>query len=160
MRNHTYNSLMRDFVNLANSVNRPFNVAYDYTSNGGSSEAATEGKRSYRLPVDAWSDENGFTFKAYLPGVDPADVEIVYEGDDLIIRGEIRPFDIGANDEGESSVEMIRRELFHGAFERRFSFNTAVEVDNITAEFENGVLTLTVPKAEEVKPKQIAVKAK
>lgn len=159
MRTNVYNTMMRDFANLANAVNRSFDTRYDYDRNGGSSEAGSVVKHTFRLPVNAWSDEDGFTFKAYLPSVNPEDVEITYEGDDLIIRGKMNAFHPEV-EEGESKVEMIRNELYHGEFERRFSFNTAINTEGIAAEFENGVLTLTVPKAEEVKPKQIAVMAK
>lgn len=151
---------MRDFVHLANAINRNANYAYDYERNGGSSEATSHANQNLRLPVDVWTDENGFTFKAYLPGVKPEDVEITYEGDDLFIRGQMGSFHSETDGEEQPKVEWLRKELFHGSFERRFSFNTAIDADKIQAEFENGVLTLFVPKAEEVKPKQIAVKAK
>ena len=57
-------------------------------------------------------------------------------------------------------AEFVTRELFNGEFERRLTFNVPVNVDDIEATFENGVLTLSVPKAEEVRPKQIKVLAK
>lgn len=161
--NNQQNTIMRDFANLANAINRSFDVAYDYDRNGGSSAAGSMTKKTLRLPVDAWSDENGFTFKAYLPGVNPSDVEIMFKDDELVIRGEMVAFpemNTTESEEEAPKVEHIRSELYHGPFERRFNFNTAVDAENINAEFENGVLTLSVPKAEEVKPKQIVVKAK
>lgn len=161
--NNRQNTIMRDFANLANAVNRSFDVAYDYNRNGGSSTAGSMTKKTLRLPVDAWSDDNGFTFKAFLPGVNPSDVEIMFKDDELVIRGEMVSFpEMAPAVEGDeaSTVEHIRGELYHGPFERRFNFNTAVDAEGINAEFENGVLTLTVPKAEEVKPKQIVVNAK
>ena len=163
MRTNAYNTVIRDFVNMANAVNRNFDASYDYARNGGSSEPGSMNKHTLRLPVDAWSDEEGFTFKAYLPGANPEDVEITFEKDSLLIRGEMGGSPVVGNKEEsdeENKVEHIRNELFHGAFERRFNFNTAVDAENIEAEFENGVLTLTVPKAEVAKPKQIAVRAK
>ena len=57
-------------------------------------------------------------------------------------------------------MNFVKSELFHGEFERRLSFNVPVDVDGIEALFENGVLTLTVPKAEEIRPKQIKVQVK
>lgn len=164
MQTNGYNTMMRDFANLANAVNRSFETSYDYGRNGGSSTPGSVTKKTLRLPVDAWSDENGFTFKAFLPGINPEDVSILFKDDELVIRGEFVSFHTAeTNEEGEeaeSTVENIRTELYHGPFERRFNFNTPVDAENISAEFENGVLTLMVPKAEEVKPKQITVKAK
>ena len=58
------------------------------------------------------------------------------------------------------NVEFLKRELFHGAFERRLTFNVPVNADGIEATYEMGVLTLRVPKAEAIKPKQIKVQAK
>jgi HSP20 family protein len=70
----------------------------------------------------------------------------------LTIRG-----DLPAAPEG---AEFIKRELYHGGFSRRLSFNVPVDVDRIEAQFHNGLLTLTVPKAEAVKPKQIKIQTK
>jgi HSP20 family protein len=154
MKTNTYNTVAREFVNFANAVDRMF-TPYDYARSGGSTSNSSNGKTAEftaTLPFDVWADENAFTLQAYLPGVKPDEVEITMEGEELRIRGRFP--------QSQENVKVARRELFHGAFERRLTINVPVNVDGITAVYENGVLTLTVPKAEEVKPKQIKVVAK
>jgi HSP20 family protein len=87
-----------------------------------------------------------------VPGVNPEDVEIVLAEDDLTIRGKFPPLLEG--------VDYIKRELYHGGFERRVTFNVPVDAEKIEATYSQGVLTLRVPKAEAVKPKQIKVQVK
>jgi len=132
---------------MANAVNRGFgrfSHSYDYATNGGSN-----GETKYRLPVDIWTSDNVYHISAYLPGVAAEDVEITFEDDFLTIRGKMPSVD--------EETEFVRRELFHGAFERTLTFNVPVNSDAIEASFQNGVLTLSVPKADEVLPKQIKV---
>jgi HSP20 family protein len=157
MNRNRYTTL-RDFANFANAVNR-LATPYDYARNGGST-ANGNGHNGHGqpvefkagLPLDVWADENAFYLQAYLPGVNPDEVEITFEGEELTIRGRF-PAPNG-------EVKFVKRELFHGPFERRLTINTPVNAEGIQAEYSNGVLTLTVPKAEEVKPKQIKVVAK
>ena len=147
----TYNSLVCDFVNMADAMNRARSAyAYDYARNGGH-DGETE-ERTARLPLDVWANDEAFTIKAYLPGVDVEDVEITFEGEELSISG--------SYPEAEEEVEYTRRELYHGKFARTLTFNVDVNVDEIEATFENGILILSVPKAEEVQPKRIAVQAR
>lgn len=153
----TYNANMenvwREFFGMADAMNRMRERdvrPYDYVRSGGS--AAETGERVVRLPIDAWSSDEAFTLRAYLPGVDPEQVEVLFENDELAIRGSFAPVPEG--------VDFIKRELFHGAFERRVAFNVPVDADKIEASFAQGVLTLRVPKAESVKPKQIKVVAR
>lgn len=165
MRVYPYNSLMREFVNVADAMNRAVErSAYDYARHGGSTDGspndtengdavkATPRVPVMRLPVDAWANDEAYTVSAYLPGVNPDEVEITFEGEELTVRGAFQPRVEG--------VEFARRELYHGAFERRIGFNVPVNAEAIEATFANGVLTLRVPKAEVVKPKQIKVVAK
>jgi len=147
MRTRQYDSRLRDYAAIANAVNRGFgrfSHPYDYATNGGSN-----GETKYRLPVDIWTSDNVYHISAYLPGVAAEDVEITFEDDFLTIRGKMPSVD--------EETEFVRRELFHGAFERTLTFNVPVNSDAIEASFQNGVLTLSVPKADEVLPKQIKV---
>jgi HSP20 family protein len=163
MRIRTYNNLGNEFANEAatwnNVMNRFFNnLAYEYSRNGGASEAATSngaaqsGEQETILPIDAWATAEEFQINAYLPGVNPEDVEITFEGDELLIRGKLPAAPEGA--------EFIKRELYHGAFVRRVNFNVPVDADRIEAHFQNGLLTLRVPKAEAIRPKQIKIQTK
>lgn len=153
--NTSYNTVLRDFATMADAMNRAFAPnarPYDYAHNGGSAEA-TNGEKATnksRLPLDVVATEDAFVITAYVPGVNPEDVEITFEGEDLTIRGEFPVV------EGE----FIKRELFRGPFERRLTINVPVNADEIEASHEQGVLTLRVPKAEAVRPKQIKVVAK
>ena len=147
MRTRTYSNGMREFAALADAVNRSFErsgLPYDYARNGGS-----DGESKFSLPVDIWAADDAFHIAAYLPGVDPENVEITLEGDKLTIRGELPAVD--------EDVKVVRRELYHGAFERTLTFNVAVNADAIEAAFKHGLLTLNVPKAQEVLPKQIKI---
>lgn len=152
MRVRTYNDLMRDFLTFADALNR--RAGYDYVASGGSN-GQTDGNgnghapQTVRLPLDVSANEDGFTVTAYVPGVNPDEVEITVEGDELSIRGTLPSVEEGGN--------FVKRELYHGSFERRLTFNVPVNVDAIEAHFSNGLLTLTVPKAEAVRPKQIKI---
>lgn len=153
--NASYNTVLRDFAAVANAMNCAFAPnanSYDYARNGGSTSATNDekGASKSRLPLDVVATEDAFIITAYVPGINPENVEITFEGEDLTIRGEFPAL------EGES----IKRELFRGAFERRLTFNVPVNADEIEASHEQGVLTLRVPKAEVVRPKQIKVVAK
>ena len=156
MRTRNYNDFVREFVTVADAMNRVIDSRpYDYARNGGSAEAGSNTaapQRVSRLPIDAYATEDAFVLTAYLPGVNPEDVEITFEGEELTIRGAFQP--------QPENVEFLKRELYHGAFERRLTFNVPVNADAIEATYEMGVLTLRVPKAEAIKPKQIKVQAK
>ncbi|GIV79433.1 Hsp20/alpha crystallin family protein [Litorilinea aerophila] len=157
MRSTIYDSMVRDFATLADTMNRLFEwrmMPYNYERNGGSTgESAVQG-RTVWLPLDVWATDDAFHIQAYVPGIRPEDVEITWNNDELIIRGQFPP-----RQEGDR-IEYYKQELFHGAFERRLGFNLPVDAEHIEATFENGLLTLTVPKAESIRPKQIKVQAR
>jgi HSP20 family protein len=148
MNTRTYNALLRNFANVATLMSAP----YDYAGNGGSNGNSKPADFTASLPLDIWANENAFVVQAYLPGVKPEEVEITMEGEELTIRGRFP--------QAHEGVKFAKRELFHGEFARRLNISIPVNVEAITAEYEHGVLTLTLPKAEEVKPKQIKVMAK
>ena len=97
-------------------------------------------------------DEINFYVRAELPGVEPEDIEITSKENDLILKGERR---IAA--EGEK-VSYHRREREAGTFRRIISLPTQVDANKVTAVAKNGVLTVTLPKTAESKPRQIEVK--
>ena len=153
MRVRTYNTndFARNFAGMTEAMGRAWESgAYDYAQAGGHNGEAPA--RTRRLPLNAWVDGENFVLQAYLPGVNPDEVEITFEGEELAIRGAFPAVD--------EEREFIKRELYTGAFERRLTFNVPVEVDAIEALFENGLLTLTVPKAEAIRPKQIKIQTK
>jgi HSP20 family protein len=105
-----------------------------------------------RLPLDVYTTPEEIVIVASLPGLTPDEVDIVIEGDALTIRGALRP--------PLENVEYLFQERAGGAFSRTLTLNVPVEADKAEAIFENGVLTLTLPKAEETKPKIIRAKGK
>jgi HSP20 family protein len=104
--------------------------------------------------IDMYQTDNEVVVKAALPGVKADDVQISVTGDVLTIKGEIK------QEEEQKGRSYHIREHRWGAFERSIILPTAVVADKARAEFENGILTITLPKAEEVRPKTITVKAK
>jgi HSP20 family protein len=101
--------------------------------------------------VDIYETEHELVVKADLPEVDPKDLDIRVENNILTIRGE-RKFEKKVNEEN-----YLRVERAYGSFSRSFSLANTVNSEAIKADYQNGVLTLTVPKREEAKPKQIKV---
>jgi HSP20 family protein len=101
--------------------------------------------------VDIFETEHELVVKADLPDVNPQDLDIRVENNILTIRGE-RKFEKKVNEEN-----YLRVERAYGAFARSFSLANTVNSEAIKAEYQNGVLTLSIPKREEAKPKQIKV---
>ena len=108
---------------------------------------------SWNLALDVAEKGDVFTVKASLPGISPDDLNVTLEDNVLTIQGEVK------EDETIEESNYHIRERRYGSFSRSVRFPVPVESDKVEAEFENGVLTLSIPKAEAVKPKRIAVKA-
>ena len=87
-----------------------------------------------------------------LPGHDPKAVQVKLENDTLTVRSERR------RPQEDRTFGYVRAERVHGAFERAFVLPRSVDATKCEAKFENGVLTLTLPKREEAKPRSIAIK--
>jgi len=100
--------------------------------------------------VDVWEDEEGLHLAVYLPGIDPDKVEVTAEEETLTVKAE-RPF------EKQENVAYHRVEGPYGAFVRSFSIPAVYDLGKVAAKFKNGVLYLTVPRAEETKPRKIQV---
>ena len=103
------------------------------------------------MPLDVIESENEFVVKASLPGVKPEDVHITVHGDTLMIRGESRP------DEERPEQAYLLHERRFGPFQRSLSLTAPINSEKAQAQYRDGVLTLTLPKAEEAKPKQIKI---
>ncbi len=108
-------------------------------------------ERVYRLPVDVYATEENIILTASVPGLRPEDLEITLDDDTLVIRGETS----GVN----ADAHYLLSERFHGKFERRLTINVPVNIAAAEATFDNGVLNLVLPKAEEAKPHRIVVKS-
>jgi HSP20 family protein len=105
-------------------------------------------------PIDAYATKDEFIVKIALPGIKPADVETTIEGDTLTVHGS---FEIKEETE---EVGYLVRELARGEFRRTIVLPVGLRVDAADAVFEHGILTLRIPKLEEVKPRRVEVKAR
>lgn len=104
--------------------------------------------------IDMYQTKDSVVVKAAIPGIKPDDIEVSITGDLLTIKGEFK------EDDKVEKDQYFYQERRMGQFCRQFTLPTLVESDKASAEFEHGVLTLTLPKAEAVKPKSIKVKVK
>src|SRR6185295_1566844 len=112
------------------------------------------GTRPWSPSVDIYETENELVLRADLPDVKLEDIEVRVENQTLTLSGE-RKF------EQDSKVRGYHRiERSYGAFTRSFTVPATVESDKVHAEFKNGVLTVTLPKKEAAKPRQVKVEVK
>lgn len=143
---------MREFVALRDAMDRLFEESFVGPSWASLTRRMDGEGAAWRLPLDVYSTAEEIVITANVPGVKPEDVKITFEGDVLTIQGELpKPLE---------NVEYIMRERRYGPFSRSLTFNVPVNADAIEATFQNGVLTVVVPKAEAVKPKHIKVQTK
>lgn len=105
------------------------------------------------LPVDVYQTEDEVVVKASIPGIKPEDIEISITGDTLSIRGEVQ------QEEEERKGQYHLRERMYRSFSRSLTLPSSVNSDLAQAEFQDGVLRLTLPKPEAAKTKRIAVKS-
>jgi HSP20 family protein len=103
--------------------------------------------------MNVWTDEDNAVVTAELAGIDPEDIDISVENDTLTLRGTRKP------EEVEEDATFHRRERRFGNFSRSFRLPFKVDAGNVDASFKNGVLNISLPRAEEDKPRKIAIKA-
>jgi HSP20 family protein len=130
---------------LQDQINRLFNETSDRSSEEANLTA-------WAPAVDIFETEQNLVVKADLPDIKPEELDIRVENNILTIRGE-RKFEKKVNES-----DYLRVERSYGAFSRSFSLANTVNTEAIQAEYKNGVLTLSIPKREEAKPKQIKVR--
>lgn len=102
-------------------------------------------------PLNVWSSDQGIVVDAELPGVDAGKVDIAVEGRELRISGAV------GTDTGTSRAASRRRERPTGEFARHLQLPFRAEPTGVKANYRNGILRITVPKAEEDKPRRIAI---
>jgi len=112
-----------------------------------------EGPRQEDLypALNVWEDEDSYTAEAELPGFRLEDVEVNVRGSELSISGERKP-------EEKEGMTWHRRERGFGKFHRALEFPLPVDAEKVQASLKNGVLTVTLPKAEAAKPRKIQVR--
>jgi HSP20 family protein len=112
---------------------------------------ALEGVGAWLPPVDIVEEADRLVFRAEIPGVRKDDIEVKVENGTLVLRGEKKQ-------EKEFNSESAHRvERFYGTFSRSFSLPTSINVEKIEARYRDGVLELTLPKAEEAKARSIRI---
>lgn len=134
----------REVVSLRDAMNSLLQESF--VRPGGPAGATTAA-----LPLDICETEQDYVVKASLPGMKPEDVQITVHGDTLTIRGETR-----AEDE-KSGATWHLRERRHGVVHRTVALGVPVDTEQANARFDNGVLTLTLPKSAAARPRQIKV---
>lgn len=136
-----------EFTSLGNRINRMLNDVFA----GSDWQYPDTAVASWAPPVDVLEEKDGIRILAELPGVKPEDVQIAIENNVLTIKG-------AKQQQTEEKTEQVRRyERTYGAFARTFTLPTTVDAANIKATYENGVLTVTLPKVEQAKPRQIQI---
>ena len=131
----------QEMLNLRRTVDRLFDNAnsdHEYAQWG--------------LAVDVVENKNEYIVKASVPGINPDDLDISYSDDTLTIKGEIK----SDNEYKEDQYQL--RERRYGSFARSISLPTKIKGDAIEASYQNGVITLRLPKSEEARPKRIPIK--
>jgi HSP20 family protein len=111
---------------------------------------------AFDTALDMYETDTEVTVKVAVPGFKPEDIQVTLTGDTLSIKGEVK-------DEQEKRDEKrsyMQREIRRSSFQRVLTLPVGIKGDEIKAEFENGLLVLSIPKAEETKPKTIQIRAK
>lgn len=136
-----------DMISLRDAMDRLMSESFVRTQEGAGAGAAS-------LAIDVREERDQFVVMAPVPGVQPDDVEISVLGDTLRIRGERRE----SRQEGGEDTHWILREQHFGSFERTVRLPTSVKADQANAEFADGILTITLPKAEHARERKIPVR--
>jgi HSP20 family protein len=160
-RNRTPFARFNDAVRATSAVDTMFDrMVRDAFGNGWQSTWQREWADNAPA-VDLAETPEAYVVKAALPGWKPEQVDISFENGVLTLKGEVADETEKDETNGKDGSETIHvREIRKGSFLRRFTLPAEVDADKATAEFEHGVLTLSIPKAEVVKPKQIKIAVK
>src|SRR6266498_5174724 len=135
----------REFTTLQDRMNRLFRDSFGDTREEALSTS------TFAPPVDVYEDEHNITLKIEVPGIDEKDIDVRIENNTLIVHGE-RKFE---KEEKEENFRRVERQ--YGSFTRSFSLPNTVDSDQVSANYEKGVLKISLPKKAEAKPKQIKV---
>lgn len=145
MSNLTRWEPMREMMTLREAMDRLFDDAF--------TRPLSASGVSVVPAIDLCETADEVVVKANLPGMTSDDVQITVASDVLTLRGELK-----ADDMKDATYHILERR--YGTFERSMTLPAPVQTEKSKADFENGVLTITLPKAETVKPKTISIKAK
>ena len=133
-----------ELVSLRQAMDRLFEDSYVRPRWPGDGDSSV-------LPLDIYRTDDALVVKAALPGVKPEDVDVTVEGDTLTVSGEFQ------EEHAEDDRGYLFRELRRGRFSRTIQLPGDVSADQAAARYEHGILTLTLPKREEARPRQIRI---
>jgi HSP20 family protein len=140
---------LREFSTMQDRINRMNRLFSESYSPEGPEEALTT--TSFAPPVDIYEDEHNITLKLEVPGIDEKDIDVRIDNNTLTVHGERKI-------EKEEKEENFRRvERQYGSFTRSFTLPSSVDVGQVTADYNQGVLKIKLAKKAEAKPKQIKV---
>jgi len=138
---------LRDLATMQNRINRFVRESY---SPEGPEEALTT-TTNFAPPVDIYEDEHNITLKMEVPGIDEKDIDVRIENTTLTVHGE-REFE---KEEKEENFRRVERQ--YGSFTRSFTLPSSVDTGQVSANYDKGVLKISLAKKAEAKPKQIKV---
>src|SRR5437660_9770479 len=137
---------LREFATLEDRMNRLFRDSYN---DAGQDESLTTSR--FAPAVDVYEDEHQVTLKVEVPGIDEKDIDVRVENNTLTVQGERKI----EHEEKEENYRRVERQ--YGSFVRTFTLPPTVDNEKVAANYEKGVLKITLPKKAEAKPKQIKV---
>jgi HSP20 family protein len=134
----------REFATLQDRINRVFRESYS----GSQDESLTS---TFAPAVDVYEDEHKVSLKIEVPGIDEKDIDVRVENNTLTVHGERKI----EKEEKEENYRRVERQ--YGSFTRTFTLPQTVDTEKVSANYDKGVLKITLPKKAEAKPKQIKV---
>jgi HSP20 family protein len=140
----------REILSAQDRLNQLLNQTFSRTF-GSEGQEQELGNRAWAPAVDIYETDTNLVMKVELPGIDPKDVEVRVENQTLVITGERK----AEKDLKEGNYHRVERS--YGTFSRSFTLPGTVNTENVTAAYKDGVLTLTLAKREEAKPKTIKI---
>ena len=135
-----------EMLSLRDAMNRLLEESFVWPSQA---TALAPGRMG--LPIDLRETEDQYVLEAALPGVKPEDIDVSVQGNQLRIQAELK------QDEEKKGERYHFRERRYGQFQRSIALPTNVKPDQVACEFQGGVLTVTLPKVEEARPRRIQI---
>ena len=136
----------REVATLQDRMNRLFRASYN---DAGQDESLTTSR--FAPAVDVYEDEHKVSLKIEVPGIDEKDIDVRVENNTLTVHGERKI----EKEEKEENYRRVERQ--YGSFTRTFTLPQTVDTEHVSANYDKGVLKITLPKKAEAKPKQIKV---
>jgi len=136
-----------------NPLPSPFRVFEDYFNNWAFNSALARRNEAGKPAVDILEKDNKLYIRCELPGVDEKDLDLKLDGRTLTIKGERK------QEPENASCTYYQIESSYGTFSRSFDLPNSVDTEKISASFNNGVLTITIPQKPEVQPRAIKINA-